>query len=757
MKLFKSALLLLFIICFASSANAFYVRNIDVRGNKRVDKETILSAIPIDENSNATEADLNQSLKDLYKTQYFEDADIKRSGQDLVITVTENPIISRVVFEGNDDIDDDTLKNEVSARPRAFLVKSEIQKDVNRITQVYKRSGRYSAKVDAQIIERGEGRVDLAFEIDEGHKTFIKELNFIGNEYFSDSDLKDEILSKSYAWYRILSTSDTFDPDRIKLDEELLRNFYMKNGFVNFEVLSVNSELDTVSDFRGFFVTFNIKEGEPYNFGDIEIDAKVPDLNSKELMKNVLTEKGELYNIELIQRTLLKLTSALGKLGYGFVNIRPIPRKNKETKTVDIKYVISEGPRTFIDEINVNGNVRTFDYVIKRQVPLDEKDTFNAELLKLSKANLARLGYFKKVDINTVKDEKHDDRIDIEINVEEQPTGSISFGGGYNTSSGWFLQASVKEQNFMGKGQKVGISATFSDDENSFNYSFIEPYFLDMDLWAGYDLYYTETGYDYLGYDEMTYGINLKTGWDYTNNLSQSFKLTLKNTEPTDFEPDVPQEVRDSTEERALFMLGQSLSYGRGNETYKGKWSYSLTLKNDYAGFGSDEEFLRSEVRGRYNTTLLGSKQLKFILSAESGYIDVYAEDGISSSYNYYLGGQNLRGFERAGIGARSIRNLDYGYGGLWKVNGTAQVIFPVGIPAEYGFSGFVFYDFGMLGEPYNLTDNMIYDDSMRTAWGWGFSWASPMGVMNLSWGYPIDYEEYDKEERFLFSIGTNF
>lgn len=754
----RTVFTLFFITVFTANASAFVIGDIIVRGNQRVDNETVIASLGFKKGQNITRADLNNAIKNLHKSGFYEDIDLNRTGNTVIVEVKENPIINRVAFDGNDELGDDVLRAELSAKPRSIFIKSEVQKDVSRLMEIYKRSGRYSAVVEPKIIKRDQNRVDLVFEINEGDKTYIKEIDFAGNKEFSDWTLETKILSREYGWWKFLTTTDVYDPDRLKLDEEMLKDYYLNRGFADFEITAVNAELDTISDDKGFYVTFVIKEGEKYKFGNIDIEASIPDIKENDLKEELLTKEGKLYSVEMVRRSVLNLKGKLGKIGYGLVNITPIPKKNEKNKTVDIKYKIEEGPKTFINEINVVGNSRTFDYVIKRELMIDEQDTFNSESIKESKLNLIKLGYFDKVELNPKKSAKDPDKVDIEIEVKEKATGQISFGGGYNSVSGWFSEGSIKESNFMGKGQKLGFSAMFSDEQDKFTLSFTEPYFLDRDLTAGYDIYYQTKEYqNSLGYDVNEYGGNLRLGWKYTNNLSHSVNATVKETESVNFRDDVPDAVKDDAGKSSLYLVGHDIRYGKSKEEYDYKSGYLLSLGNDYAGFGGAEEFLRTEASAKYFRSFFDDKY-KFTLSLNSGYIQEL-DDPISTTYKYFLGGFNLRGFASSGVGARDKTNELYSYGGLWRVYGSAQLNMPFfGLPKDYGLETFLFYDYGMLGEP-GLSDmsNVNYDETLRTSWGVGVSWNSPFGKINLSWGYPIDKEEYDITDEFLFSVGTSF
>jgi outer membrane protein insertion porin family len=449
----------------AAQAGQKVIAEIRVEGNQRIEAETVRSYMTIAVGDPFDPERINRSLKSLFATGLFADINIRREGDALVVGVVENPIINRIAFEGNRRIDDDVLAAEVQLRPRVVFTRTKVRNDVARLIELYRRSGRFAATVEPQVIQLAQNRVDLVFEIDEGPITKVRRITFIGNEHFSDRRLRREIATKEAAWYRLFTAADTYDPDRVTFDRELLRRFYLSEGYLDFRVVSAVAEL--TRDRTGFFVTFTLDEGERYRVGEIDVTSELRDLSVDELRGFVRTDPGDWYDAELVEETVQDLTDAVSSRGYAFVDVRPRIDRDRENLVADITYEIAEGPRVFVERININGNFRTLDRVIRREFQIVEGDAFSSAKLRRSQQRIRDLGFFRAVDVST-REGSGPDKAVVDVDVVEQPTGEVTFGVGISTTEG-ALAAGVQETvipSSRARATSIIRSASASDSNN---------------------------------------------------------------------------------------------------------------------------------------------------------------------------------------------------------------------------------------------------------------------------------------------------
>ncbi len=731
-------------------AAAVYVRDIKVEGLERVEPETVMSYIDIQRNKTVSQDRLDEALKQLYATGLFTDVvfNFKSDGL-LTIKVVENPIINKRVFDGNNKVDDSILESEVQLAPRAIYSRSKVQEDVQRILEVYKRSGRYAAVVEPKIIKRDQNRVDLVYEINEGPIATINKVNFVGNRHYSDDDLQEEIMSKESRWYRIFSSAENYDPEKTNYDKEMLRRFYLKRGYADFRVVSAIAELSP--DKKSFVLTFVLDEGKRYKVSDIEIVSEIAEVDVAPMYEEVLFEKGDWYNAELADKTVTALTEELGKKGFAFVAVIPVLEKDTQTGEIKIKFEIKEGDRIFVNRINISGNTRTRDEVIRREFRIEEGDAFNASKLKASRRNVENLNYFSKVDIQT--DPQDENKADVNVNVEEKSTGYFNVGVGYSTVNGALIRAGVTENNFQGRGQQLGLDVAVSQRTSEYQASFTEPYFMGRRLAAGVDVFRTDTDYQDEGsYDEETTGGRLRLGWNYTDDFSQYLRYTLKKDKISNVDRDASYYIKEEAGSYTGSVIGQTVVYDKRDSAINPKEGYYLSFGNDVAGLGGDEKYLKFDGKAYKYYTLADYYTFKFFVNA--GYIVGYNGKDVRLSNRYYLGGSTLRGFETAGIGARDKFTKD-ALGGNWMVYSGAEMTFPIGLD-ELGIKGRTFVDMGMLGKPDNIDERYVdYSSSPRVAAGFGFQWPSPMAQIDMDMGFPIVKEKYDETEVFRLNFGT--
>lgn len=731
-------------------AAAVYVRDIKVEGLERVEPETVMSYIDIQRNKTVSQDRLDEALKQLYATGLFTDVVFNFKSDGLrTIKVVENPIINKRVFDGNNKVDDSILESEVQLAPRAIYSRSKVQEDVQRILEVYKRSGRYAAVVEPKIIKRDQNRVDLVYEINEGPIATINKVNFVGNRHYSDDDLQEEIMSKESRWYRIFSSAENYDPEKTNYDKEMLRRFYLKRGYADFRVVSAIAELSP--DKKSFVLTFVLDEGKRYKVSDIEIVSEIAEVDVAPMYEEVLFEKGDWYNAELADKTVTALTEELGKKGFAFVDVIPVLEKDTQTGEIKIKFEIKEGDRIFVNRINISGNTRTRDEVIRREFRIEEGDAFNASKLKASRRNVENLNYFSKVDIQT--DPQDENKADVNVNVEEKSTGYFNVGVGYSTVNGALIRAGVTENNFQGRGQQLGLDVAVSQRTSEYQASFTEPYFMGRRLAAGVDVFRTDTDYQDEGsYDEETTGGRLRLGWNYTDDFSQYLRYTLKKDKISNVDRDASYYIKEEAGSYTGSVIGQTVVYDKRDSAINPKEGYYLSFGNDVAGLGGDEKYLKFDGKAYKYYTLADYYTFKFFVNA--GYIVGYNGKDVRLSNRYYLGGSTLRGFETAGIGARDKFTKD-ALGGNWMVYSGAEMTFPIGLD-ELGIKGRTFVDMGMLGKPDNIDERYVdYSSSPRVAAGFGFQWLSPMGQIDIDIAFPIVKEKYDETEVFRLNFGT--
>lgn len=737
-------------LSFNVNAAEVYVRDVDVKGLERVELETVMSYININKGETVSQDELDEAMKQLYSTGLFTDIvfDFKNTGL-LTIKVVENPIINKRVFDGNDKLSDDLLEKEVSLAPRSIYSRAKVQEDVQRILEVYKRTGRYAASVEPKIIKRDQNRVDLIYEIDEGPLASITKINFIGNTHYSDDDLQNEIMSKESRWYRIFSSSENYDAEKSNYDKELLRRFYQKHGYADFRVVSSIGELSP--DKKSFVLNFVLDEGPRYKVRNIEIVSEIGDVDVTPMYDVVEFETGDWYNAEKVEKSIAALTDELGKKGFAFVDVVPELRKNTKTGDLDVVFNIKEGDRIFVNRINIKGNTRTHDEVIRREFRIDEGDAFNVSKVRDSRRNVENLNYFSKVDMQTVPTDSN--KADIDVEVEEKSTGFFNVGIGYSTVNGALVRAGVTENNFRGMGQKLAVDVGVSQKSSDYDLSFTEPYFLGRRLSAGVDLFRTEQDYQDEGsYDTTSTGGRLRLGWNYTDDLSQYFRYTLREDEIDNVDSGASKYIKEEEGKTTGSIIGQTTVYDKRDSAINPKEGYYLSFGNDVAGLGGDEKFLKFDAKAyKYYTV---SDYYTFKLFANAGYIVGYGDENVRLSNRYNLGGSTMRGFDVAGIGARD-KYTDDALGGNWMLYTGAEMSFPIGLD-ELGIRGRTFVDVGMLGKPDNFNSKDVeYSSTPRVAPGFGFQWQSPMGQIDVDFAFPVVKEDYDETQVFRLNFGT--
>lgn len=726
------------------------IKEIRIEGSQRIEPETVRSYMRVNPGDPFDSVRLDNSLKNLFSTGLFADVTLRREGDALIVSIVENPIINRIAFEGNDRLDDETLAGEITLRPRVVFTRTKAQKDNQRLLEIYRRSGRYAATVEPKVIQLPQNRVDLVFEINEGQLTDIKSVNFIGNRVFSDSTLRGEITTTESAFWRIFSSTDTYDPDRLTFDRDLLRRFYLKEGYADFRVVSVVAEL--TPDREGFIVTFTVEEGERQKFGKIDVTTTLRDLDSDSLREHFLTEEGDWYNADEVNETIQNLTAAVGDLGYAFVDIRARTERDRENRVIHLTYEIQEGPKVYVERIDIQGNVRTLDRVIRREFRLVEGDAFNTAKLRRSRQRIQNLGFFRTVDVEALPGSTPDKTV-LAVEIEEQPTGDLTFGAGFSSTAGPVGNVGIRERNLLGRGQDLRLGFTVSGEESQIDLSFTEPYFLGRNLSAGFDVFRIVSDNDQRSYDLERTGGSLRIGFSWTENIRQVLRYTLEQRNLTDLDSNASLLVRQEQGKVLESTVSQELVYDTRDNRFDPREGYVVRLRNEVAGLGGDVAFLKSSLLGAQYYSIF--EDLTVSVRGEVGNIIGLGEDTRISD-RFLLGGQNLRGFEFAGVGPRDIPSDDP-LGGKQFYTGTLEFIFPVGAPDEFDIRGRVFTDIGSTWGLDGTAPNIRDEKSPRVSAGAGFSWVSPFGPIVVDLGFALIKEDFDNTELVNFNFGTQF
>jgi outer membrane protein insertion porin family len=731
------------------------IQQVVIEGNQRIEADTIRSYMEINPGDPFDAAKVDRALKNLFATGLFADVHLRRDANNLVVSVVENPIINKLAFEGNDKIKDEQLTSEVQLKPRQVYTQTRVQADVKRILDLYRRSGRFAATVDPKVIKLDQNRVNLVFEINEGDVTQVERIDFVGNKTFTDNDLRDEIATKETAFYRFLSTTDTYDPDRLTVDKENLRKFYLSEGYADFRVLSAVAELSP--DQEAFFITFTVEEGERYKLGKVDVKTTLKDLDPKSLMGDVTTKEGEWYDASKVDDTVQAISDHVGSLGYAFVDVRPRIDRDAKTHVLNLTYDIQEGPKVYVERIDISGNVRTQDKVIRREFRLAEGDAFSTEKLNRTEQRLRNLGFFETVDITTVPSTAPDKTI-VKVKVKEQSTGELSFGAGYSTSLGPLGSIGLRERNLLGKGQDARIDLTISGKRSSGSISFTDPYFLDKDISAGIDVFYRRLTPD--ANDEDQIGFGLRMGYDLSEYLRNTLSYQFRADRIHDVDHDAAQVIFDEVGWKYYSIIGTTLSYDKRDNTIDPRDGYNLQLEVHYSGVGGDVKYVQGKVSGGYYYPV--TKDVTLSTTQEVGYIEPLFGDYLHYPDGFFLGGPgSLRGFDDRGVGPREVGadKGDGSIGGKFVWDGTVQASFPLGLPEEYAIRGRVFSDFGVLTgyDTKNNDEELIDDSSIRASAGFGLTWVSPFGPLAVDLAYPFLRQKEDEKEYFSFSFGTNF
>ncbi|MBR1120065.1 outer membrane protein assembly factor BamA [Bradyrhizobium lablabi] len=738
-----------------------------VEGNLRVDAETVRSHFKAGADGRFDEAARDAALKSLIATKLFDKVSIDRTAGGLVVHLTEAPVLDRVAFEGNKKVKDADLAAAVESKPRGSLQRSTVQSDVNRIVEAYRHVGRDEVKVVPEVIDRGNGRADLVYVITEGAKTAVRKISFTGNQAIGARQLNAVIKTSEKSLLSMLTGGDVYDPDRIAQDRERLRLYYRSKGYADASVRSADAEFDPAT--KGFAVTFAIDEGPLYRFGNVGVICNIPGLDSEKLSRVVLARGGATFDGNALDKTTETLAIEMAKLGYPFANATPRATRNEAARTVDISFVIDQGPRTYIERIDIHGNSRTRDYVIRREFDIAEGDPYNKTLIDRAERRLKNLNYFKTVKISN-RPGSSADRIIVDVEAVDQPTGEFFISGGYSTSDGALVELKLGERNFYGAGQNLQSTFTLGQYARGANLAASEPYFLGTKVSAGVELFGRQMDPTYYqSYGSTTYGGRLLFGTPLTEDLGVQWRYSIYNQNIT-LSPNAGGLVPSLAVQEAaaggpawVSAAGSTATYSTLDNLKSPTSGVRSQLSQDFAGLGGDVKFLRTTEDVRYYHSL--NSDLVGMVRAQGGYITGWGGQQAPLLNSFFGGPTMVRGFATNGFGPRDLTpgtTMDNVGGSMyWATTAELQSSIP-GVPDEYGLRATAFIDAGSVFRykgptafPGSTQSMQVANSNvMRSSVGAGLTWASPFGALTVDYAVPLTKAAYDIVQPLRFSAG---
>ena len=749
------------IVSSAAQAQTFQFSSFEIEGNQRIEDATILSFIDLPTGQSVSAARVNDGLQRLQNSGLFESVELVPQGNRLIVVVQEFPTINQINFEGNDRLDAEILQSLVTSQVRRVFSPQQAERDAATIIQAYADQGRLTASVTPKIIRRSDNRVDLVFEISEGRTVEIERVSLVGNRAYSDRRLRRVLESTQAGIFRVLIRSDTFVADRIAFDRQLLRDFYQARGYVDAQVLSVSSELSPERD--GFFLTFRVQEGQQFSFGALTASSDLPDVDPDQFQDEIRIGEGKTYSPQAIDATIERLELLALQQGLDFVRVTPRVTRNDEARTLDIDFVVERGPRIFVERIDIEGNATTLDRVIRRQFATVEGDPFNPRAIRAAAERIRALGYFTQSDVSA-REGSDPSQVIVDVDVEEQPTGSLGFGANYSVQDGVGLALTFRETNFLGRGQVVNFTLDTSSDNANSQLTFAEPFFLNRDLAASFSVFYRTTDSEDGAFDTRSVGASVGLGFptgEYSD-LRMSYSFSRDTLTP-DSVTTISQIIEDEQGTADTSAIGYRWRYDTRNVGLNPDAGVLLQFGQEFAGLGGDEEFIKSTFRLAGETTVWNGDVL-LLATVEGGNLTSLG-DTVSRESNRFFNSQNiLRGFESSGIGPRDLNAGNDPLGGNNYFAARVEAQFPINlVPEEYGISGALFYDMGSVwgldnvnGGPAGLD---IVDDSfeLRSAIGFGILWDTQIGPLRFNFTNAINSETADREQSFDFTISTRF
>ncbi|MEO3999760.1 outer membrane protein assembly factor BamA [Mesorhizobium sp. CAU 1732] len=764
-----------------SVAHAAVVNNIEVRGNSRVDAETIRNYVGIRPGANFGSGEIDEAVKRLFGTGLFSDVRINQSGSTLVVTVDEYSIVNQVLFQGNRKIKDADLSRQVQLKPRSSYSSALMEADAETIRQAYARIGRDDATVTSQVVDLGENRVNVVFNVQEGDRTKIATIEFEGNSAFSDGRLREVISTKRSNVLSFLTRNDIYDEDKLRADEEALRRFYYNRGFADFRVISSQGQFDEAEN--AYRVNFVIDEGQRYKFGAIEVESTVEGISAEEFRSSLKTREGNYYSAEDVEASIVGLSERVADSGFAFAQVTPRGDRNFENQTISVVYTIDQGPRAYVERIEIRGNERTRDYVIRREFDFSEGDAFNQVLVRRAKQRLERLDFFSTVNIATAPGSEPD-QVVLVVDVIEKSTGELSVGGGYTTGNsaqaGFSVEGSIAERNFLGRGQSIRLAVAGGRNSRDYTFSFTEPYFLGRRISAGFDIYRNTREYD--DYKTELTGGTIRFGLPITQALTSQLAYNYTQ-EKYEYDEDcltlnpvtggleydaakcnLSQYLRTAIDTQSPWVkssVSAALTYNTIDDMRNPREGLFANVTAEVAGLGGDAQWVKLTGRGTYYQTLSDQFDMVGLLSAGGGHIVSYGDENLRVFDHFQSNDRMIRGFKHNGIGPRDQGTGDH-LGGTSYLNASAEVQFPLPlIPESIGLRGAAFADAATVfgNDVVRIAGSNIVGTDMewRASVGAGILWASPFGPLRVNYAVPVLKEDGDLEQNFSFGISTRF
>jgi outer membrane protein insertion porin family len=740
---------------------------IEVKGNRRVEAATIRSYFVTRDGAPLDAQTVDAGLKALYASGLFTDVRSAHEGGRLVVTVVEAPLIDRIAFEGNHALEDKQLTPELQSKVRGGLIRATVHDDVVRLEQLYRRNGRFDVRIVPKTVAHGADRVDLVFEIDEGAKTAVKRIAFAGNRAFADWRLKGVVKTGQSNILSFLTHSDLYDPDKLEADRDLLRTFYLDHGYVDVRIAPVRAELD--SSLKGIAVTYAIDEGAPYRLGKVDISSHIPQIDGHALAAALKTRPGDTYDAALVDKTVDDLTVTLDRRGFPFAAVRARGEPSPQTHAVDIVYVIEPGPHRYVERIDIRGNDKTRDYVIRREFDIAEGDAYNRVLIERAERRLKGLDYFKSVKITTAPGSQPD-RVVVNVAVVEQPTGDFNFGVGYSTVDGVVGNITLGERNFLGTGRQVKLALTLGQYTRSIDVGFVEPHFLGSRVSLGVDVFGKQTSASsYQSYGSATYGTGVRFGLPISDDVSAQVRYSIFN-QSVALDPSLvtgtvslPVQQAAAAGPAWVSMVGYTLAYDTRDNKRNPTDGIYAELKQDVAGLGGDVNFIKTSEDARYYHAI--TSDITGMVREQAGLLTPWDGKDVPLLNRFFGGPQLVRGFAPNGIGPRDLTpgsTMDnIGGTAFWGTSTEAQAAVPY-LPSDFNLKVAVFADAGTvfgtrgIGNLPTLSQSFAVGNAnvIRSSFGAGLIWGSPFGPIRVDYAYPVTKAPYDVTQRMSFSAG---
>ncbi|GGH19054.1 outer membrane protein assembly factor BamA [Cribrihabitans marinus] len=743
-----------------AQAQTYRFNDVRVEGNERIEASTIIARMGIERGQNVTAGELNDAYQRVLDSGVFETVELTPRGSTLVVTVTEYPTINKISFEGNRRIKDDVLREVISAQTRRVFTAEQAERDAVAISEVYSAQGRIAATVTPRLIRRGNNRVDLVYEIAEGETIEVERISFVGNRAYSDRRLRRVLQTKQAGLLRTFIRADTFIADRIEFDKQVLREFYLSRGFVDFRVNSANAEFTRERD--AFFLVLDVTEGQQFSFGNVSVVSEIPGVQAGPYSEAVKVRPGVTYSPSLVDNEIARLERLGLRRGVDFMRVEPRVTRNDRSLTLNVEFALVKGPRIFVERIDIEGNTTTLDRVIRQQFKTVEGDPFNPREIRESAERIRALGFFAESNVET-REGTSSDRVIVDVDVEEQPTGSLNIGGNYSVSDGFGLAVSLNEENWLGRGQRLSASISTAQESERYTFGFTEPYLLGRDLQFDLELGLSERDSSFTNYDTKRVFFQPALTFDVGELSNLQLRYNFETSEMVQREDQtvgavIASEIAQG--ERSSSSLGMTYTYDSRRDGLDPTRGLLLQLGVDAAGLGGDNKFVKT-------SALATAQQLTFneevTLRATVELGALYWRDGFSRTVDrYVLGPRTFRGFEPAGIGPRDLSNgRDDAIGGNYYAVARLEAEFPLGLPEELGIRGGLFYDVGNLWnlDDVNTAGGTIVGEggSFRHVLGFSVLWDTPFGPLRFNFSQALVKEEFDKVQNFDLTLQARF